>query len=84
VFHLVAMQSPAFVDDSLYQAFQTSERLPLKVFLSTGYTWDSDARTLKRILQDKGYSPHYREAPEGHSWGQWRSQAGDLLVYFWG
>jgi enterochelin esterase family protein len=84
MFHLVAMQSPAFVDDTLYQAYRTAERLPLKVFLSAGYPWDFDARTIRDILQDKGYPLHYQEAPEGHSWGQWRSQIDDLLVYFWG
>jgi hypothetical protein len=35
-------------------------------------------------LEDKGYDLVYLEAPEGHSWGQWRSQIDDLLVYFFG
>jgi enterochelin esterase family protein len=84
VFHLVAMQSPAFVDDSLYEGYRASPRLPLKVFLSTGYPWDFDARTMRQILEEKGYDPLYLEVPEGHSWGQWRSQIDDLLFYLLG
>jgi enterochelin esterase-like enzyme len=81
IFHLVAMQSPAFVDDGIYQGYQSVDRLPLKIFLSSGYPWDFDARTMKGILEDKGYPLVYMEVPEGHSWGQWRSQLNDLLVY---
>jgi len=94
VFHLVAMQSPAFVDNApsslqrrhsdgaIYEGYESVDQLPLKVFLSTGYPWDVDARTMKGILEDKSYPLMYVEAPEGHSWGQWRSQLDDLLIYF--
>ena len=82
VFHLVAMQSPAFVNHEIYESYQSVDRLPLKIFLSTGYPWDFDARTMKGILEDKNYPLMYVEVPEGHSWGQWRSQLDDLLVYF--
>lgn len=84
VFHLVAMQSPAFVDDAIYKGYTSTERLPLKVFLSVGYPWDFDARTMRDILEDKKYDLVYMEVPEGHSWGQWRSQIDDLLVTFFG
>lgn len=82
VFHLLAMQSPAFVDNRIYQGYQAVDRLPFRVFLSTGYPWDVDARTLKGILEDKNYDLMYLEVPEGHSWGQWRAQLDDLLIYF--
>ncbi|MBN1579442.1 MAG: hypothetical protein JXA89_01975 [Anaerolineae bacterium] len=84
VFHLVAMQSPAFVDDTIYEGYQSTKRLPLKIFVSTGYPWDFDARTIKGVLEAKGYDLLYLEVPEGHSWGQWRGQIDDLLVYFFG
>jgi len=84
VFHLVAMQSPAFVDDSIYAGYRSAERLPLTIFLSTGYPWDFDARPMKAILEDKHYPLKYVEVPEGHSWGQWRSQLDDLLRFFFG
>lgn len=84
IFHLIAMQSPAFIDDKLYKDYGSVGRLPLKIFLSAGYPWDFDARTLKGILEDEGYPVLYMEVPEGHSWGQWRSQLDDLLVYFFG
>jgi len=83
VFHLVAMQSPAFVDDTIYQGYRSAERLPLKVFLGAGYPWDFDARTMRQILEEKGYDLCYLEVPEGHSWGQWRAQIDDLLLFFW-
>jgi enterochelin esterase-like enzyme len=82
MFHLVAMQSPAFVsEETIYERYQSADRLPLRVFLSTGYPWDFDARTMKGILEEKGYELMYVEVPEGHSWGQWRSQLDDLLIY---
>jgi enterochelin esterase family protein len=37
---------------------------------------------MKGILEDKNYPLMYVEVPEGHSWGQWRSQLDDLLIYF--
>jgi enterochelin esterase-like enzyme len=82
VFHLVAMQSPAFVDNEIYEGYESVDQLPLTVFLSAGYPWDFDARTMKGILEDKNYPLLYIEVPEGHSWGQWRSQLDDLLIYF--
>jgi enterochelin esterase family protein len=81
LFHLVAMQSPAFVDDSLYKAYESTDRLPFKVFLSAGYPWDFDARTIRDILEAKQYALLYQEVPEGHSWGQWRAQLDDLLTF---
>ncbi len=84
VFHLVAMQSPAFADDAIYEGYRAADRLPLTLFLSAGYPWDFDARTMKEILESKGYPLTYLEVPEGHSWGQWRSQLDDLLIAFFG
>lgn len=83
VFGLVGMQSPAFAGDrTVYEHYRSADWLPLRFFLSTGYPWDVDARTMKGILEDKGCELMYMEVPEGHSWGQWRSQFDDLLVYF--
>jgi len=77
------MQSPAFVgDETIYERYKSADRLPLRIFLSTGYPWDFDARTMRAILEDKGYDLMYMEVPEGHSWGQWCSQLDDLLIYF--
>jgi enterochelin esterase-like enzyme len=83
VFRLLAMQSPAFVDDSLYQGYRFTERLPSQVFPSTGHPWDVDARTIRDLLEDREIDLYYLEVPEGHSWSQWRAQIDDLLIYFW-
>jgi enterochelin esterase family protein len=83
IFHLVAMQSPAFAaDETIYGRYATTDKLPLRIFISTGYPWDLDARAMKAILQEKGYDLVYLEVPEGHSWGQWRAQLDDLLIAF--
>ena len=80
-FGWIIMQSPAFVDDQLYDAYSAADQLPLNFFLSTGYPWDYDARAFHVILQDQDYPVLYMEVPEGHSWGQWRAQYDEILVY---
>jgi enterochelin esterase-like enzyme len=83
VFQLVAMQSPAFVaDETIYERYTSADRLPLRMFMSTGHPWDFDARAMKAILEEKNYDLVYMEVPEGHSWGQWRAQLDDLLITF--
>jgi enterochelin esterase-like enzyme len=83
VFGLVAMQSPAFVDSKLYEGYRAAERLPLRFFVSYGEPpWDFDAGPIIRILEAKGYPVQVMRVPEGHSWGQWRSQLDDLLMAF--
>jgi hypothetical protein len=69
------------VDDTVYQGYRSADRLPLKVYLRTGYPWDFDARTTRRPMEERGYDLLYLETPEGHSWGQWRSRIDDLLDY---
>jgi enterochelin esterase-like enzyme len=83
VFGLVAMQSPAFVDSKLYEGYRTAERLALRFFISYGEPpWDFDAGPMIGILEAKGYPVQVMLVPEGHSWGQWRSQLDDLLIAF--
>jgi enterochelin esterase-like enzyme len=34
------------------------------------------------VLEAKSYPLQVLQVPEGHSWGQWRSQLDDLLITF--
>lgn len=86
-FGLIAIQSPAFwIDLSVIDTYENSERLPLKIFMSQGSIWDDidNTRRLRDIFDTKAYPMLYIEIPEGHSWGNWRALLDDMLVYFFG
>jgi enterochelin esterase-like enzyme len=83
VFQRIGIHSPAF-DAAIVQEYQAAERLPLKIFMSTGTINDTQnqARSMKSVLEQKGYSLQYVEVNEGHSWGNWRGLLQEPLVYF--
>ena len=83
VFHLIGIHSPAF-DDEIINNYNNSELLPLKIYMSTGVIYDTQdrARSMKSILENKGYSFKYKEVNEGHSWGNWRALIDEPLIYF--
>ena len=84
-FHLIAMQSPALHPcPAIYTGFQNTKVLPLKIFMSTGATNDTEVgtRKLKKILDDKGYDIKYQEVNEGHNWKNWKPLLDDVLLYF--
>ena len=82
----VAMQSPAMhpVPD-LHRRFERRERLPLRIFLSTGTRRDNEesARRLHRILKGKCYDLRYVEVDEGHDWRNWKPLLDDVLTFFY-
>ena len=82
-FHLIAIHSPAF-DTNVIDSYSNSELLPLKIFMSTGVINDTEdkTRSMKTVLDAKGYPLHYIEVNEGHSWGNWRALTEESLVYF--
>jgi enterochelin esterase family protein len=84
-FQLIAIHSPAF-NNAIIQAYQSSPLLPLKIFMSTGVIHDteSQARSMKSVMDQKGYPLLYKEVNEGHSWGNWRALLEEPLVYFFG
>lgn len=79
----LAIHSPAF-DNSVIAGYQNAEKLPLKVFMSTGIINDTEdrARQMNEILKDKGYPLMYIEVNQGHSWGNWRALIDDPMQYF--
>lgn len=84
-FKLIGMHSPAY-DQATIQAYNTSEKLPLKIYMSTGTINDTQdrARQLKAILESKDYPLLYKEVNQGHSWGNWRGLIDEPLIYFFG
>lgn len=86
VFHLVAIQSPAYGGASkLQDIYKGIPKLPLKIFMSAGTINDGEilTRSIKDKLEQDGYKLKYREVSEGHSWGNWRALLDDILIYFW-
>lgn len=84
-FHLLAIQSPAFwYNPAIYDLYSDHPLRPLKIWMSTGTIHDAQSGTLrmKGILENKGYPHAYIEVPESHSWGNWRGQIDDILIYF--
>jgi enterochelin esterase-like enzyme len=86
-FHLIAIMSPAYWRvQKLYDMYKNSEKLPLKIFLSTGTINDGEllTRGMKALFEKTGYPILYKEVSQGHSWGNWRCLLDDMLLYFYG
>ena len=87
LFSGVGMHSPATHPVAgLMPAYKKLEKLPLKMFLTTGAPHDNTAsnRKLRSILRAKGYVLKYIEVRAGHDWNNWRSLMDDALLYFYG
>jgi len=82
-FQLIGIHSPAF-DNNIITNYQNTEKLPLKIYMSTGVINDTEdrARSMKTIFEQKGYNFQYKEVNEGHSWGNWRGLIDEPLIYF--
>lgn len=84
-FHLIGIHSPS-PNKQIIQAYENSEKLPLKIFMGTGVIHDTEnqARALKAVFEEKGYPLQYMEVNQGHSWGNWRAMLNEPLIYFFG
>jgi len=86
IFGLIGIHSPAFwaSKDAIFNNYETSPKLPLKIYMSTGTINDTqaDAERMKSILDAKGYEIKYKEVNESHSWGNWRALIDESLEYF--
>lgn len=82
-FQLVGIHSPAFGEE-IIQNYANVDKLPLKIFMSTGVIFDTQtrAREMKTVLENKNYALHYIEVNEGHSWGNWRALIDEPLKFF--
>jgi enterochelin esterase family protein len=82
VFRKIAIQSPAFwFNSSIYGLYDQAPQAPLQIFMTAGTINDGNGGpTMEEILDRNDYNYAYVEANEGHSWGNWRGQLGNLLV----
>lgn len=85
VFGLIAIHSLAF-DANIINDYAASPLLPLKIYMSTGVINDTQyqARSMKTVLNERGYPLLYKEVNEGHSWGNWRALIDEPMIYFFG
>lgn len=86
-FHMLGIQSPALHPvEEIYDLYLNQEKLPLKIFLTTGSSNDTEvhARRLKSTLETMRYVFKYIEVDEGHNWKNWKPLLDDALIYFFG
>ncbi len=75
IFGITGIHSPAFwFRTGIFNQWRDSAMRPIRIIMTTGTMFDTqdDARTMRNIMQNKGYTLQYREVPQGHSWGNWR------------
>ncbi len=86
-FGLVAAQSPSYwwKEHSMIMFARDSSKKNIKFYIDTGTMRDAqdESRTMRAVLENKGYELRYREYPEGHNWVNWRARLDDILEYFW-
>lgn len=87
LFQNIGIQAPAYwYREEIYDLVKSTSSDHPVIFMSVGTVADNtmDARLMKSIFTEKGYTVHYLEVNEGHSWGTWRAQIDDILVLFFG
>ncbi|WP_417459582.1 alpha/beta hydrolase [Kordiimonas sp.] len=82
----IGMHSPANSEHLklLSDMYTKREKLPLKIFFSTGTKRDNTkaARKFHNVLERQGYDMTYTEVPFGHNWDNWGPLVDDLLLTF--
>ncbi len=82
----IGMHSPATHPiQTLLPAYEKAPRLPLKIFLSTGWPDDNTAknRAFAKILKEKNYDMEFVQVREGHNWRNWKPLIDDVLLFFY-
>lgn len=84
-------------NDTVLAMFRMAETRPLRLYVEIGtyeknvggFPWGvqegnlyAAARTLRRILVEKGYPYQYKELHDGHSWARWRNELPTILRWF--
>ncbi len=75
VFGITGIHSPAFwFRTGIFTQWRDTPMRPLRIVMTTGTMFDTqdDARQMRSVMQEKGYTLQYREVPQSHSWGNWR------------
>ncbi len=78
--------SPAIWIGDLMQEYQSSEVLPVKIYMDAG-TYETSifnsASTLQETFLNNSWNYKWKIWHEGHSWGAWRAHLDESLTYFW-
>jgi enterochelin esterase-like enzyme len=89
----------SFGDDAARRVVEGSPRQAIRLFVDVGtYEWivgpqfipppEQDFlqgnRRMRSALESAGYDLVYREYPEGHTWGNWRTHLIEALKHFFG
>ena len=85
VFGMAGIQSPAFwFKPEIYTLCENPAQPPVKTFMTTGKIFDTQegSEKMKSLLDKNACAYQYVEVNQGHSWGNWRDQLDDLLIYF--
>ncbi len=86
VFGGIAMLSPAMHPvPRIVEAYKKLDKLPLKIYLSTGTYGDNfeKTRAFKSALKKKGYELRYKvRVDAAHNWNNWKPLMGDVLLYY--
>jgi len=82
-FHYLGINSPAF-NQTVLSRFAQLDWMPFRVYMTTGVIHDTQDQALqmKQILEKNKVEFVYKEVNEGHSWGNWRAQLGDMMRWF--
>lgn len=87
IFGKIGAQS-SFVEPDVQSKYKEAQKLPLSIYLDMGvYDIPRLEHLIENfilVLSNKGYDFVYREYPEGHSWGSWRTHLNDILIFFYG
>ena len=84
IFGSAVIHSPAFwYRPAIFDLWKDSEPKDISIFLSSGTVFDTEieARKMKLLMEEKGYSLHYIEQSESHSWGMWCGLIDDGLAW---
>ncbi len=88
LFGMAGIESPAFSPAPwVLEEVGEAEVLPARVFIDVGAFeggLTEQARVLRDRLRKRTIDLKYVEPNEGHSWGHWRAQLDDMLVFFFG
>jgi hypothetical protein len=83
VIHRIASQSPAYNQNpAIYSLYQNNDLRFLDIFQTAGTLGgdNSGANQMTAVWDSRGFDYAALTANEGHSWGQWRGQLGDILT----
>jgi enterochelin esterase-like enzyme len=85
-FSEIGMHSPALHPvRTIVPTYEKFERLPLRIFLSTGWPDDNTAknRGFAKVLKQKGYDMKFVQTRAGHDWRNWKPLIDDVLLFFY-